>query len=475
LTGSGIVWANRTLNWGTATALCLAIGLGLVIALLPLMWATLLILGSIIVVVTAVEPRFGVLLIVLAVPFGSVRQVNLGVVNVGATEALVGMVLAAWLMRMVARRTVRVSWPPLALPLAIFLGILCLSSLGTTSLQYSLKEIVKWVEVLALYVFVANEMDAHWSKALVFVILSTGALAALHGIYQFLLQVGPEEFVLFGRFLRAYGTFEQPNPYAGYLGLTFPLAVGLVVAAMVTIGNRARGWWLAWAAGTGTLMLTAIVMSWSRGAWLGVAVAAVAMFAAVVARSSRVVLLGALFAFIVIYGLSAGGLSLAPASVVQRFADFLPYLGVMDVRGVEVTDANFAVLERMAHWQSALEMWKDHLWLGVGIGNYEPVYAQYALPLWALPLGHAHNYYLNVAAEAGFLGLAAYLFLWGAALLVSWQATRRATGWHWGVALGVLGVLVHLSVHNFFDNLYVHGIYLHVAILLGIGTADWKD
>ena len=426
-------------------------------------------------VVTMVQPRFGVLLVVLAVPFGSVRQVNLGVMNVGVTEALVGLVLAAWLMRMVTHRTIRVSWPPLTLPLAVFLGILCLTCLETTSLEHSLKEIVKWVEVLAFYVLVANEMDADWSKALVFVFLGTGALAALQGIYQFLLQAGPEEFVLFGRFLRAYGTFEQPNPYAGYLGLTFPLAAGLVVAAVVAVGRRVSGWWLVWAAGTGVLMLTAIVMSWSRGAWLGVAAAAVAIFAAVVARGGRTMLLGVLFSVIVIYVLLAGGLSLAPPSVVQRFADFMPYLGVADVRGVEVTDANFAVLERMAHWQSALGMWKDHPWLGVGIGNYEPVYAQYALPLWALPLGHAHNYYLNVAAEAGLLGLVAYLLVWGAALLVSWRATRRATGWYWGLALGVLGALVHLSVHNFFDNLYVHGMYLHVAILLGIRTADWKD
>jgi hypothetical protein len=36
------------------------------------------------------------------------------------------------------------------------------------------------------------------------------------------------------------------------------------------------------------------------------------------------------------------------------------------------------------------------------------------------------------------------------------------------VALGVLGVLVHLSVHNFVDNLYVHSMYLQVAMLLGL-------
>ena len=171
----------------------------------------------------------------------------------------------------------------------------------------------------------------------------------------------------------------------------------------------------------------------------------------------------------------AGGLSLVPPSIVQRFSDFVPYVSVADVRGVEITDANFAVLERMAHWQSALDMWTDHPWLGVGIGNYEPVYARYALPLWPLPLGHAHNYYLNIAAEAGVLGLLSYLFLWSVALVGAWKATRRATGWYWGIALGVLGVLTHLSVHNFFDNLYVHGMYLHVAMLLGMRMTDRQD
>jgi len=28
--------------------------------------------------------------------------------------------------------------------------------------------------------------------------------------------------------------------------------------------------------------------------------------------------------------------------------------------------------------------------------------------------------------------------------------------------------LTHLSVHNVFDNLYVHNMYLHVAMLLGL-------
>jgi O-antigen ligase len=442
--------------------------LALIIALLPPSWVTVLVLGAIVLVVTLVHPQFGVLLILPAVPFASLRQVTVGVMNVGASEALVVLVLAAWLMRMVAQRETRIELPPLALPLAILIGAMSLSLLGTTSMQHSLKEILKWIEILALYLLVANEMDARWTTAVVFVALGTGALAALHGIYQFLFQVGPEEFILFGRFMRAFGTFEQPNPYAGYLGVTLPLAVGLIVAGLVRAGGRVGWKWMVWAGVSGALMAAALAMSWSRGAWLGFAAAVAAIALAAVARSGRGAVLATLFLLLIVYGLLAGGLATLPPVIVQRFSDFVPYLGVTEVRGVEITDANFAVLERVAHWQSAALMWTDRPWLGVGIGNYEVVYPDYALPLWPLPLGHAHNYYLNAAAETGVLGLGAYVVLWAAALVVAWKAARQTSGLQWGVALGVLGILAHLSTHNLFDNLYVHAIYLQVAVLLGV-------
>jgi len=305
-------------------------------------------------------------------------------------------------------------------------------------------------------------------------------LAALQGIYQFLFQVGPEGFVLFDRFMRAYGTFEQPNPYGGYLGLTLPVALGLAVVAALGLGRWSRSWrWFTLtAAGTSAaLMLTALVMSWSRGAWLGFGAAVVGMAVALVVKSGRGAVLTVILVALVVYTLLAGGLAQVPPSLIQRFSDFVPYLGVSDVRGTEITDANFAVLERLAHWQAAWEMWTDHPWLGVGIGNYEPVYPRYALPQWPLPLGHAHNYYLNIAAEGGIVGLSAYVLLWSIALLQAWRAVRRGSGWQLGLALGVLGVVVHLSVHNFVDNLYVHGMYLHLGVLLGLiaGTANSQE
>jgi O-antigen ligase len=113
-------------------------------------------------------------------------------------------------------------------------------------------------------------------------------------------------------------------------------------------------------------------------------------------------------------------------------------------------------------------MWTSHPWLGVGIGNYEVVYDQYRLPLWSEPLGHAHNYYLNLAAETGLLGLLAFVLLSARTLTQVRRVNRRHAGWRLGVALGALGMMAQLGVHSMFDNLFVHGIYLQVALVMGL-------
>jgi O-antigen ligase len=420
------------------------------------------------------------LLIIPAVPFGSLWQINLGPMSVGLTELLVALALASWLGRWIVRREKLASGrPALLIPLLAFLGICLLSLSQATSLEHGLKEVIKWVEVLGVYLIVRHEAcgSGQWRRYLVLAVLATGVAVAFHGIYQFLFQVGPESFVLFGRYMRAHGTFEQPNPFAGYLGLTLPVALSLALAFLVQPSRRQSirlpGAWFLVAVAAGSVMLLAVVMSWSRGAWLGAAAAGIVMLgAALMRRSPRSLSLVAVVLLGVILVVALGGLAAIPPSILQRFSDFLPYLSLSEVRGVEITDANFAVLERMAHWQSAVAMWTDHPWLGVGIGNYAVAYPAYALPLWPFALGHAHNYYLNLAAETGTLGLAVYIALWLAVLRAVWQAVKVSSGWDWGVAVGILGVVVHLTVHNLFDNLFVHGMYLHVAVLLGVASSN---
>ena len=116
-------------------------------------------MGGIVLLATLIRPEVGLYLLILAVPFGSVREIAISGFTVGAAEALVGLVLAAWLARMVAIGEIKTIHPPLLLPLLLFLGATLLSLTGTLSLKYSFKEILKWVEVLGIYLFVVNVLE----------------------------------------------------------------------------------------------------------------------------------------------------------------------------------------------------------------------------------------------------------------------------------------------------------------------------
>jgi putative inorganic carbon (hco3(-)) transporter len=219
--------------------------------------------------------------------------------------------------------------------------------------------------------------------------------------------------------------------------------------------------------GVSTIIIAAgLLVSWSRGAWIGFGGALVMLL--IFAPPHRWMGI-ALVTLGLVGGLFAAQIGLLPASVVSRLSDFSQDLtSIQDVRGQVISDANYAVLERLAHWQAAVGMATDHPWLGIGFGSYETAYPQYQLMNWRFPLGHAHNYYLNLLAETGIIGLIGYLAAWITIFGLTIRALRRATGLRWGLALGLLGTWTHLSVHSLFDNLYVNNMYLHLGVMLGL-------
>jgi O-antigen ligase len=217
--------------------------------------------------------------------------------------------------------------------------------------------------------------------------------------------------------------------------------------------------------------------SQSRGAWLGFVVAAGTVLAVHGKRMfSFLVIVALVITLVVLAGtfesaipqMSNGPSGQVVALISQRLESALAIMTIDDIGAVEVNDANFALIERLAHWQAAREMWRDHPWLGVGFGNYEIIYPVYAVGRWFNPLGHAHNYLLNIGAETGLIGISGYAIFWILAFGVTYMAIYQSTGFDQAVAAGVLGILAHLHVHNLFDNLYVQGMYLHLAIILAL-------
>jgi putative inorganic carbon (HCO3(-)) transporter len=481
----------RQLSWNSPLFQIALVGLaalyGLALARLSSLNAFLLVFFSLVGVGTLIEPLVGLLATLFLGLLWAWLRAELPTIPPLIAMPVLALTLASWLARGAARREVRLPRPPLLLPLALFVGAAALSLWDGVELPvYGLPELLKWLQILALFWLVVDHVDARRLPWLVGGLLLIGVFQAAVGLWQFGLRgTGPEHYaILNGRFYRAYGTFEQPNPYAGYLGLVFPLGVGLVVSLVHWyIGNRYIGRLMRRSQSTNlpiyqftklialllatVLIGAALVASWSRGAWLGAVAAALAMVAALPRRAW----LGlGLVALLLVGTLGLDVMGVLPASVSARLTDFGQYVRFEDVRGVGINDANYAVIERLAHWQAALEMWRANFWNGVGFGDYEPAYPDYRLLNWPIALGHAHNYYLNVAAETGVIGLVAYLLLWGAVFWQTWRVTRRfpVGDWRRGLAIGLLGAWAHLSVHHLFDNLYVNNVHLHVGVMLGL-------
>ena len=406
------------------------------------------------------RPSWLVLGIPLLVPVTYVAPLLLAGFRMGLVELALLAGLAAWLARSAARRSLEVRPGLLGLLLLAWLWVSGLSLLGSTSLRAGLAEWMKWAGVFVVYLLAVSLLESRHFRSLVYSITGAAVACALLGLFQFWRGQGPAGFLLFGRFLRAYGTFGQPNPYAAHLGLSLPFAVGWALVA----NEESRLERLA-LLGAAALVGLGIIGSWSRGAWVATAAACVVMAALAAPRP-------ALAGAILVLALSPLWFDgVASGALVQRMVGMGTQIETLNVAAVEPNDENWAVVERLAHWQAGWYMFASRPWLGVGLGQYEVVYPMYALPRWPEALGHAHNYYLNLLAETGMLGLGTFLVLGAAVAMKARCAWLRATGPQTrGVLVGVAGSLTYLAAHSMVDNLFVHGMQALFGLVLAAVT-----
>ncbi len=305
---------SHKLKLGTPILIGVLFVAGILLAWLPLKMAMVAVSGLIFGALALLRPTLILYVLIPVIPFSSMLAVPVGGANAGAMELLLLLAVAIWLFKILVSQSVtgrpaKIYTGPLLWPFLVFLGGIGLTWAGTFSIRASLVETIKWAEMFILYLFVYNLLAPKQIKWAVAFILLTGVTQAVLGLYQFIFKVGPEGFLLFGgQFLRAYGTFAQPNPYAGYLGLVLPLALSLTIWAFEASPKAAGVVWTTSAPAhwnkilkavyfvfrvimlslPPAIMLAALFASQSRGAWLGFAVAAVVT---IVVRSRKAAIL----------------------------------------------------------------------------------------------------------------------------------------------------------------------------------------
>jgi O-antigen ligase len=313
----------------------------------------------------------------------------------------------------------------------------------------------------------------HGRRVIVAGLVAGGAFQALYGLAEYF--SGRQH--IFGYAKKYYtdvatGTFINRNHFAGYLEMTLPFAIALAGAAIARARRPAAG-----RPGPGgrsgapgralfgavallvlsLTMVTALLCSRSR---MGIASAllSLSLVGAVLAWRGR----GR--SFVAAAVIVAGATTLvfsqgdAASAVVDRF--------LASVREMQGNVGRWQI------WAQATGMAAAFPLAGSGLGTFPYIFPAFRTGGAGIGLAHAHNDYLELAAEVGAAGLA--LGLVAAALLargvLRWRAHPRDES-HLGYA--ALAGLAAIAFHSLADfNLAIPGNALTLAAVLGLALVS---
>ncbi len=300
-------------------------------------------------------------------------------------------------------------------------------------------------------------------------VVATASAAAIvvsaYGVVQlFLPLLFPGEI----RVMFIYGTLGTlrpgslvggPTSFAGYLCLMTPLLLSLGLA------GTGRGRWL-WLAGV-VLGVTGLVMSLTRGAWLGFVLGAV-VFAAAAGRGTLRRHWRELIAVLAALAIILPGLVtafVAPGTMTNRLST--PFDPESASSG-----------GRLGIWQGTVYLIRQRPLLGWGLETLSRVFP-YDRPSFIRQFGpgpqnidRAHNDVLHVAVSIGIPGAVAYLGFWSLVVVAAARIWRRATGSTRIVAVGWLAALTGYSMHVQFAMSNI--AYTPLVWLLAGAASGWE-
>ncbi len=336
-----------------------------------------LVIGSVIVI----TPEVGVLLAIFGLPFFSLSSNPTMVLT-----ALVLITVFSYVIKLVrGKRIFKLELLDIVvlffIVLTVFSGVITVG--GHRSYNAALIS-----AVLAFgYFLVVNLIRTEaWLKRCAIALVSSGAIAALVGVLQYVMGNSVNNWLDRSYFPniagRATSLFENPNYLGAYLALVLPVAICTAVTAK---GRNAKllGFIVC------TLMTICTVLTWSRAAWLAVIISAVIFFVVFSRKTMR-----ALYCVVAAIPFLPFVL---PANVVSRFMS----IGNM---------ADSSTLYRVYTWRGSIELLKDYIWGGIGYGAeaFECVYPAYA---YAGIEGavHSHSLYLQILISMGIVGLVGFV------------------------------------------------------------------
>jgi O-antigen ligase len=336
-------------------------------------------------------------------------------VSITAAQGAILLALSAWAVTLVWSQERRRLYLPLIVPMAAFFLASVLATLTAVDPYRSLRELRNVFQPAFFFLLVNHLAGEKRALRLTQILILTGCVMALYGLSQSLVQ---------GEAFRIRGTMSIWMTFAGIMMVLATLSL----AHLLFTPSRRSSSWLIPAL---LLLVAALVMTQTRGAWLGFAAGAALVL---VCRKRLFLLLLPVLALTIFVA--------APHVVKERIRS------IADPHDVTAR-------ERLYMWGSGLQMIRDRPWTGVGLNGVKGVYPAYRDPrATGARWGHLHNNLIQVAVERGLIGLACWLWMWAAFYSAAWRTHRTledGSGAAKALVIGALAAVTAFHVEGLFE------------------------
>lgn len=408
---------------GIILAIILGLGTGLVGGLTNPIIAPVAIIGLAAVFLVMQKPSAGAFFLVFAAPLAP-------------TMAAVGLSLLC-LFSMVAysltHPNFKWKFDGIGFFVLIFIVVYFVAALTSFAVIKSFSIWAVYFAFMTMYFVIINSVNS--KKTLINLLICfvlSGFLVCLYGLMQYVFgwdtaQAWMDEEMFSDIKMRIYSTLGNPNVLGEYILLVLPVSIGLMWTRKDAVSKIVY-------AGISAIMFAALILTFSRGCWVGLLIAA-AVFVTFAAGK--------------LWGLGLVALPVLPMvlpeSILNRF---------LSIGNMEDSSTSY----RVYIWMGTLAMMKDFWVSGIGMGQeaFTQVYPFYSYNGIVAP--HSHNLFLQILVESGIAGIAVFL------LIAFFFFRRMMTGYQYGgkgselstiitaVSAGVCGFLVQGMFDNCFYN-----------------------
>jgi putative inorganic carbon (HCO3(-)) transporter len=342
----------------------------------------------------------------------------------------------------------------LNLPIIVFYLIAFLSIFWSTHTEISISAFWrKLSEYIALFIIVAETAnDKRIIKNIVYAISFSAAIVCLDGIYQKFSGHDIIRHYPLHSLERITGPFRFPNEMSGWLLVVFFITIPLAIYTRQAAGR-------AWNIALLSLLSYVAFYGMTRGAFAAFVPALGIMLVAMGGRKAAIIFLAGLAVFII-------AMVLLPKARESIY--------VLKFFSGSSTEHRTKVLA--AGWQ----MFMEKPFTGQGLNTFMANYGRFRQAgdagVW-----YAHNTYLQVAAEMGIFGLAAFLWIIVKAAIIFIKTFRRVNDaflrpLYLGLFCGLAGFLFlsALDVTHFSLRLAVL-FYVSLGLLMAVKNVGLRD